>query len=146
MKVANINEIHNTEEIDNCFEAFSELRPHLKDRESFTSQVQVQQKEGYTLAAIFDEGKAAACVGFRVMTTLAWGKILYIDDLITRGIYRGKGYGGKLLDYAIEQAKSLGCDQVHLDTGFARHAAHRVYVSRGFHFNCHHLALELRCL
>ena len=132
------------EEIGTCFEAFSELRPHLKDRDHFTSQVEAQQKEGYTLAAIFDEGKASACVGFRVMTTLAWGKILYIDDLITRDKWRGKGYGRKLLDYAIEQAKHLGCDQVHLDTGFTRHAAHRVYLSRGFHFNCHHLALDLR--
>lgn len=140
-----MNVMQTKEDIGNCFEAFSELRPHLKDKDHFTSQVEAQQKEGYTLAAIFDEGKAAACVGFRLMTTLAWGKILYIDDLITRDQCRGKGYGGKLLDYAIEQAKSFGCDQVHLDTGFARHVAHRVYVSRGFHFNCHHLALDLRC-
>jgi len=72
----NMNLMQTQEEIGNCFEAFSELRPHLKDKDSFTSQIKVQQKEGYALAAIFDEGKAAACVGFRVMTTLAWGKVL----------------------------------------------------------------------
>ncbi len=135
--------IQTPKDIAQCYEAFSELRPHLKDQDSFIKQVKAQLKEGYTIAAIFEEDQVAACIGYRVITTLAWGKILYIDDLITRKQLRRKGYGGKLLDYAIDQAKTLECDEVHLDTSFTRHAAHKTYLSKGFHFNCYHLALDL---
>ena len=136
--------IQKPKDIEKCFEVFRELRPHLKDQNSFLLQVYTQQKEGYTLAAIFEEDQAAACIGYRVMTTLSWGKILYIDDLITRDPFRKKGYGGKLLDHAIDEAKTLGCTQVHLDTGFTRHAAHRVYLNRGFQLNCHHLSFLIK--
>lgn len=135
--------IQEPKDIEKCFEVFRELRPHLKDQNSFLVQVQNQQKEGYAITAVFEEDQVAACVGYRVMTTLAWGKILYIDDLIVRDPYRRKGYRGQLLDYAIHQAKTFECDQVHLDTGFTGHAAHKAYFSKGFHFNCHHLALDL---
>jgi GNAT superfamily N-acetyltransferase len=78
------------------------------------------------------------------MTTLAWGKILYIDDLITKNTFTGKGYGKMLLDHATKIAKDNACQQVHLDTGYTRHAAHRLYLKQGFELNCHHLVLKLK--
>ena len=74
---------------------------------------------------------------------LAWGRILYIDDLITREKTRGKGYGKILLDHVTKIAKEAKCNQVHLDTGYTRHAAHKVYLKHGFELNAHHLALKL---
>jgi len=50
---------------------------------------------------------ADACVGYRVLDTLAWGKIIYVDDLITRECARGKGYANILFQYIDEQAKQL---------------------------------------
>ena len=139
----NITIINDHSDIEKCFDAFLELRPHLKDKKSFTDQVLSQQKEGYEINGINEDDEIVACIGFRVMTTLAWGKILYIDDLITKAKCHGKGYGGALLTHAINHAKKLGCDQVHLDTGYTRHAAHRVYLKHGFEMKSHHLALEL---
>jgi hypothetical protein len=49
----------------------------------------------------------------------------------------------QLLDYVIDYAKEHNCAQVHLDTGYQRNAAHKVYLARGFQLNCHHLALDL---
>ena len=69
-----ITTITSPEEIGNCFEIFLELRPHLRNKEQFIAQVIKQQKETYQIAAIFEEERAAACMGFRMMTTLAWGK------------------------------------------------------------------------
>ena len=77
------------------------------------------------------------------MNTLAWGKIIYIDDLITSSQFRSNGAGNKLLDYVIDYAKEHNCAQVHLDTGYQRNAAHKVYLAKGFQLNCHHLALDL---
>ncbi len=135
--------IKNPNDITLCYEAFFELRPHLKDKMSFVDQIITQQKEGYAIAAVIENNEAVACIGFRMATMLAWGKILYIDDLITKERHQGKGYGSVLLKHAIEFAKQQGCDQVHLDTGFTRHAAHNLYAKHGFEPNCHHLALQL---
>ena len=138
-----IKQLKNFDEIASSFDAFLELRPSLKDSKTFADQVILQQNEGYSLHAIFDESSVVACIGFRIMTTLAWGKILYIDDLIVREIARGQGYGKQLLNFAIHHAKEKACNQVHLDTGYARHAAHKLYLSTGFELNCHHLALNV---
>jgi len=131
------------DEILKAFDVFLELRPSIPDLKSFTEQVLEQRKEGYEMIAVVENDEVLACVGFRIMTMFAWGKILYIDDLITKEKCRGKGYGKCLLEHAILIAKDNACHQVHLDTGYARHAAHRAYIKQGFEFHCHHLALKL---
>jgi hypothetical protein len=126
------------------FDLFKELRPHILDKEKFLSQVIDQQKEGYRIIAIKDSGEFVASIGYRFLTTLAWGKILYIDDLITRAKNRCNGYGKILLDHIIEIAGENLCKEVHLDSGYGRHAAHKLYLKSGFELNCHHLAVKLK--
>jgi GNAT superfamily N-acetyltransferase len=138
-----IKSLKTHDEIAQAFDAFVELRPHLTNQHIFVAQVIEQQKEGYEMIAILKGDEVVTCIGFRMMTMLAWGKILYIDDLITKEIYRGKGYGKILLDLATKIAKDNECDQVHLDTGYGRHAAHRVYLNQGFELHCHHLVRKL---
>lgn len=135
--------IKNAEDIARCYSAFLELRPHLPSEQAFVDHVLVQQQQGYQVYGIEEEGEIVACIGLRFFTMLAWGKVLYIDDLITKASTRGKGYGNKLMKYAINLAREVGCQQVHLDTGYTRHAAHRVYLNNGFELLCHHLALRL---
>lgn len=129
----------NPQEISKCFRIFSVLRPHLIEAE-FVEAVRVQVKEGYNIAYIESEGEVAAAAGFRVAHFLAWGRVLYIDDLITLPNKKRTGLGGALLDWLSSQRKVLGCSEMHLDTGFARHDAHRLYLKKGFTLNCHHLA------
>jgi ribosomal protein S18 acetylase RimI-like enzyme len=124
-----IKPITQAEEIAWCFEAFKELRPHLNERGTFVQKVIEQQKQGYQIFVISEGGEVVACIGFRIMSMLAWGKILYIDDLITKEKCRGKGYGKALLEHA-----------AHI----ARHAAHKLYLNQGFEFNCHHLAFKVK--
>lgn len=127
-----------------CFPVFKKLRTHLKDIESFNAQVMTQIQQGYNIAYIKNDANVVACIGYRVFDMLAWGKVLYIDDLITCDTSRGKGYGGALLSYALAEGERLGCDEVHLDTSFTRHDAHRVYLKQGFQLNCHHMALKIK--
>lgn len=96
------------------------------------------------LSAIIAKQEVVACISFRMLTMLARGKILYIDDLITKAKHRQKGYGKSLLDHVIQIAKNNLCGQIHLDTGYARHEAHCLYLNHGFKFDCHHLALHLK--
>jgi GNAT superfamily N-acetyltransferase len=125
--------------------AMREMRTHLEDEAAFAEQVDsVLRPEGYRLAGAFenDDGPAAAVLGFRVMHLLAWGgRGLYIDDLVTRPEARRRGHARALLDWAHEEARRLGCGQIHLDSavGPARADAHRLYMNAGmqivaFHF------------
>ena len=130
-------------EIAACFPAFHELRPHLPEK-GFVAQVQRQMKNhGYVLVYISSHGQVVAAAGYRVAESLAWGRTLYVDDLITLAASRKRGYGGKLLDWLMEKAKELSCDQFHLDSGVHRHDAHRLYLSRKLQLSAHHFSKEL---
>lgn len=139
----NLKILKNYDDIIQAFDVFLELRPSLTDAASFATQVLVQQKEGYQVIAVIESDCVVAAIGFRMLTTLAWGKIVYIDDLITKSDQRQKGYAKVLMDHVIGIAKDQECQQIHLDTGPRRHAAHRFYLNKGFELNCYHLALKL---
>jgi GNAT superfamily N-acetyltransferase len=141
MKIINIK---SPEDITRTFDTFLELRPSLLNIETFVKQVIDQQKEGYEILAIQENDEIIACMGFRIITMLAWGKILYIDDLITSAKHRQKGCGKKLLNSATEIAKKRGCSQIHLDSGYHRHEAHKTYLKQGFELACHHFGLIVR--
>ena len=134
--------IANTDtDIGNCFPAFHALRPHLKP-EDFLAQVRRQQSQSYQILALRHEGIIKSAAGFRSAEFLAWGKILYIDDLTTLPEARSNGFAALLLDWLIEFAKTNDFQAVHLDSGYARHAAHRLYLRKGFQLKSHHLTLE----
>ena len=131
-------------EIEACFPAFHELRPHLS-QDSFVAQVQRQMRNhGYVLVYAATQNHVVAAAGYRVAEFLAWGLTFYVDDLITPAKSRKLGYGGKLLDWLMEKANELSCDQFQLDSGVHRHDAHRLYLSRKLQISSHHFSKELR--
>jgi GNAT superfamily N-acetyltransferase len=122
--------------------AMRELRPGVGDAEAFTALVDGELRPGgYRLVGVFEdpEEDATAAAGFRVGRSLAWGRYLYVDDLVSLPRVRGRGHGRALLDWLRDRAREEGCGQVHLDSGTARHGAHRFYLAAGmvipaFHF------------
>jgi GNAT superfamily N-acetyltransferase len=120
-----------------------QLRPHLVDVDAFVQQVERQCAQGYQMVCCRDEEGVWAVMGFRFLEFLAWGKVLYIDDLITDAEKRKNGYAGKLLQWAIDLAEKEDCDQVHLDSGSHRHDAHRLYLKSGFKIIGYHFELDL---
>jgi GNAT superfamily N-acetyltransferase len=129
-------------EIAACFPAISILRPHLAEGE-FVGRVRHQQEAGYRLIHTRHEGMVAAAAGYRILDFLAWGRVLYVDDLVTLPQFRGRGHGGALLDWMIAEAGEAGCDALHLDSGHGRHDAHRMYLNKGMRIGSHHFSLEL---
>lgn len=114
---AGIQRASTEEQIRSCHRVMQQLRPHLTDEQAFVEQVQRQLAEGYHLVYCQDRGEVRSLGGFRFLEFLAWGKVLYIDDLIIDSETRRNGHGGKLLKWVIDQAKKAKCDQVHLDSG-----------------------------
>lgn len=125
-----------------CFEVFQELRPHL-GREEFLRRLQIQHEEGYRIVFLRQEGRVVAAAGYRVMHCMAWGRVLYLDDLVTAPGMKRAGLGGQLMDWLTGEARRLECDELHLDTGYQRHDAHRLYLRKGLHLTCHHLSMAL---
>src|SRR5690606_16947364 len=140
MKTFELFLIEGPDELAACFPAFRELRPHLL-KDSFLAQVQRQRTQSYEVLALRHEGEIKSVAGFRISEFLAWGKVLYIDDLSTMEKHRGHGYAGAILDWLIAHARTKSCQQVHLDSGFARHAAHRLYLQKGFVLSSHHMSM-----
>jgi GNAT superfamily N-acetyltransferase len=125
-----------------------ELRPGQESEEGFVRAVdEVQRPQGYRLVAVFEEGdgRAAAVAGFRTGHSLAWGPHLYVDDLSTLPGARRRGHAGRLLDWLIDEARRLGCEQLHLDSGFGsdREDAHRLYANKGMRIASLHFARRL---
>lgn len=131
------------DEIQSCYPVMAQLRPHVPAGE-FLARVRHQESiADYKLAYVKD-GNVKAVAGFRVSECLAWGKFLYVDDLVAKHDERSKGYGGKLLDWLIEYARAQGCEQFHLDSGVQRFDAHRFYLRKRMIIEAHHFGLKLK--
>ena len=122
-----------------CFPAMHQLRPQLKESE-FVERVRSQQEVGYRLAYIEDGGEVVAIVGFRVNESLAWGRFLYVDDLVTVESVRSRGYGQQLMDWLLALARDEGCAAFHLDSGVQRFGAHRFYLANRMDIRSHHFS------
>jgi GNAT superfamily N-acetyltransferase len=129
-------------DIERCHPVLSELRPHVP-LAGFAARVRRQGEGGFRLAFLEDGGEVRAVAGFRVLEFLAWGKVLYIDDLVTAPGDRSRGYGGRLFDWLAGRARAEGCAELHLDSGVQRFGAHRFYLRRRMDITCHHFALKL---
>ena len=124
------------------------LRTQLSDRAVFVSDVdEMLRPAGYRLVGAFEgtDADALAVAGFRVSHSISWGRHLYVDDLSTLPQARRRGYARALLDWIVEEARSHGCEQLHLDSGvvFERVDAHRLYLNAGMWISAHHFSRAL---
>lgn len=117
-------------DIDKLLPAFKELRPHRTEDE-IRQLFSIAFQEGYKVAYIGDATLAYSVLGFRPMTTLFSGHMLYIDDLITLSDYKKKGYAGSLFEWIKKYAKENNYEYLALNSGFQRQDAYRFYLNQG---------------
>jgi GNAT superfamily N-acetyltransferase len=128
--------------------ALLELRPHAAPIEALVTAIdRVQRPTGYRLVGSFENGErdAAAVAGFRVSQMLAYGRYLYVDDLVTAADRRGRGHADRVFEWLYEEAARQDCDQFHLDSGVGpeRADAHRFYFRHGLRITSYHFARGL---
>ena len=128
------------EELHDVAGVLTQLRPAF-DREAIVARIKVQQEQGYRVAYVTAAGRVLCVAGFVISLKLAWGKHIYIDDLVTDETSRSSGAGKCLIDWFRSYARENGCEQIHLDSGVQRFAAHRFYLREGFDITSHHFAM-----
>jgi ribosomal protein S18 acetylase RimI-like enzyme len=131
-------------EIQQCWEVAFLLRPHLNKNNWSSMIAEMMQNEKYCITGIMDDDKFVAYAGYRVMTSLHSGDIIYIDDLCTLESYRGKGLASQLLSHVKAIAISNNKDAVVLDTNFNNNTAQKLYLKSGFQLAALHLSFDLR--
>ena len=117
-----------------------ELRPAF-DTERLVSQIKEQMRAGYRVAYVEDGGVVLCVAGFVLGTKLAWGKHMYVDDLVTTEHRRSTGAGATMIAWLKRYARDHGCNQLHLDSGVQRFGAHRFYLREGFDIGSHHFSI-----
>ena len=138
-----INIATSDREIADCFPVIQELRSNL-ELNSFIAQVCRQQQQfDYQLIYLQVDGSIQAVAGFRISESLSWGKFLYVDDLVTRSTARSQGYGAELFNWLENYARIHNCQQLTLDSGVQRFAAHRFYLQHRMEITSHHFTLNL---
>jgi GNAT superfamily N-acetyltransferase len=118
------------------------LRPHHGSVEALARQIDKQRLDGYRLVASMEGQEVAAVAGFRVQENTAWGRHLYVDDLVTHPDHTRKGHADALFAWLDEEAIKQGCGEFHLDSGVGenRAAAHRFYFNHGLRISSYHFA------
>lgn len=111
------------------FPVMKQLRPHLDEAQYLRLMAEVRS-QGYHLLALSDEGRIVALAGFVVRTTLAHGRHIWVDDLVTDDSQRSRGYGQRLLEHVEALAAHYQCPRVGLSSNFQRTGAHRFYEEK----------------
>ena len=125
-----IKELKSCDEIIEAFPIMKQLRSHLDESTYLELVLEAQEVDRYKLLALFDDEKIVAVTGFKPMTTLYYGRFVWVCDLVTDTTIRSKGYGEKLLTYVHEWAMENKYESVALSSGVQRTDAHRFYEDR----------------
>lgn len=137
-----INIAETNQDISECFEVLSQLRPKL-EKESFTALIQeLMLNHGYKLVYL-KHSEVKSVMGIRIGYWLHTGKYLEIEDFVTTSDERSKGYGVRLLNWAKEYAKANQCNQVRLVSGVTREKAHKFYQNNGMSFEAKYYSFNL---
>jgi GNAT superfamily N-acetyltransferase len=130
------------EELLRCYPVMKQLRPNITQQQ-FLDQVARQNKQGYQVCSLEEKGVVRCVAGFRITERLAYGKFLYVDDLITHESHRCQGYGNTLFDWLVDYARENDCKALGLESGVQRFAAHRFYMRKKMWISAYHFSLPL---
>jgi len=137
-----ILEVQTDAQVQGCYPVMAQLRPHVAEA-AFLNRVRQQRAEGYRLVALREGETVRAVAGFRVSSSLALGRHLYVDDLVTDEAARSRGHGAALLRWLEACAAREQCAVLHLDSQVIRYAAHRFYLNQRMDLVSYHFLRRL---
>jgi GNAT superfamily N-acetyltransferase len=125
------------------FEMLRTLRPRLTRAESDRFLAEGHSQGLRCVVAADQEGGPAGLALYRVVAT-SRGRIVFLDDLVTRPDVRSHGVGAALLEEVMARGERAGCERIELDSGTANRDAQRFYERHGMAIVATHFAKDLR--
>lgn len=133
-----ISECQCKEEIEKTYPITRQLRPHLMLNNYLRLVDSLMKHENFRLFAAYNQDHhCVGVVGFQELQRLAFGKIIYVADLVTDRDKRSQGIGKQLLDRVKEEAKLLKINAIVLESKVDRTKAHSFYQRYGFKMNAY---------
>ncbi|MBU3540448.1 GNAT family N-acetyltransferase [Polynucleobacter sp. UB-Tiil-W10] len=121
-----------TELLKTLFEQEAEFEPNSEAQSSALSKIISDPKIGIVLIAK-DNEKIFGMVNLLFTESTALGStVAIIEDMIVLSAFRGEGIGSQLIDYAISEAKNVGCKRITLLTDIDNPQAQSFYQKKGF--------------
>ncbi|WLR46449.1 GNAT family N-acetyltransferase [Halobacillus litoralis] len=122
-----VNELKTTEEIKSAYHVMKELRSHVSEGQYVDLVEEAMAVDRYHLFALYADEEIVAVTGFKEMTTLYYGRFVWVCDLVTSSEHRSQGYGEELLTFVEDWSREHGMESVALSSGISRLMAHRFY-------------------
>jgi len=122
---------HGPDELRACFPVIFQLRPRLKDAETWIERASGMATDGYRVLAAWEGNRVLAIAGYRIMENLIHDHFLYVDDLVTDESARGKKLGAALLTELSAIGTDEYCSSLVLDTAVTNESAQRFYKREG---------------
>jgi GNAT superfamily N-acetyltransferase len=131
--------------LDDVMALLRQLRDQHSSQELAELYAQGHADSGYRMAALFDDdGDCVAVAGYRLQTSAAHGRYLYVDDLVTTSGQRSRGHGSALVEHLRHLAFDQDCESIQLDSAVWREDAHRFYEREGFRRSSVRFVLDLK--
>lgn len=91
-----------------------------------------------------EDGKAVSSVQMAIIESLTHNvrPFAVIENVVTHGDYRNRGYASALLQRASEIAKEKNCYKVFLETGSNKESTLNFYRNNGFEIDAKHSCLK----
>lgn len=118
--------------LDSLFAQEAEFKPDHQAQTRGLSVIIDNTDIGDILVA-HETGQIIGMINLLYTISTALGeRVAILEDMVIADSHRDRGVGSKLLDYALEFAKTQGCQRVTLLTDHNNAGAHRFYERHGF--------------
>ena len=118
--------------LKSLFEQEAEFEPNSETQSKALSKIILDSKIGIILIAK-DDDKILGMVNLLFTESTALGsKVALLEDMVVLSSSRGEGIGSQLIDYAISEAKKVGCKRITLLTDIENTKAQSFYQKKGF--------------
>ncbi len=119
------------------------LEPGLSD-ELVLARMREMYGDGWRCAGCFDGDALVAIAGYSQRCHFFAGRVLFVENMVVRAGYRGRGVGQALMRWLEALARTMGCEKVTLDAYVVNVTARRFYERLGYDARGVHFVLELR--
>ncbi|MFN8256461.1 MAG: GNAT family N-acetyltransferase [Bacteroidales bacterium] len=133
LRIANLQDIkYLTELLGLLFMQEKEFKPDTQKQSKGIELILQNPVRGHILVAELEHEIVAMVNLLYLISTALGSKVAILEDMVVKPGHRNKGYGGLLINYAIEFAKSQNCKRITLLTDSDNEIAIRFYGSYGF--------------